>query len=102
MTKVATKKSESKKAEVKKAPAKKVAKAIKQDKKGPGRPPGPLHVPEWIEVSHHTLFARKNGKVHEPGFGSMKLRAGKDGAPNLEKLADLIRTKDQRLVKLLK
>ena len=100
MTKVAAKKSESKKPEVKKSPAKKVA--TKQDKKGPGRPPGPLHVPEWIEVSNHTLFTRKNGKVHEPGFGSMKLRAGKDGAPNLEKLADLIRTKDQRLVKLLK
>lgn len=102
MTKVAAKKSESKKAEVKKAPAKKVAKAIKQEKKGPGRPPGPLRVPEWIDVIDHTLLARKNGKNQDPGYGSVKLRAGKDGAVHLERIAELINNKDQRLLKLLK
>lgn len=103
MTKVAAKKSESKKPETKKAPVKKsAAKAVKQDKKGPGRPPGPLRVPEWIDVIDHTLLARKNGKNQDPGYGSVKLRAGKDGAVHLERIAELINNKDQRLLKLLK
>jgi hypothetical protein len=89
------------KAATKKSPAKKVAKAVEATpvKKGPGRPPGPIHVPEWIDVmktSHHGRLGAK------PGFGSAHLKAGDDGAVALQILCGLIEAKDPRLVKLLK
>jgi hypothetical protein len=61
-----------------------------------------LRVPDWIDVTDHTLLARKNGVSQDPGYGSVKLRAGKEGAVHLEKIAEMINSKDARLMKLLK
>jgi hypothetical protein len=89
------------KAATKKAPAKKVAKAVAAApaKKGPGRPPGPLRVPEWIDVTKTTHHGRLGAK---PGFGSAAFRAGDTGAVALQNLCALIEAKDARLLKLLK
>lgn len=88
------------KAAAKKAPAKKVGKAVAAPvKKGPGRPPGPLHIPEWIDVTKTTHHGRLGAK---PGFGSAAFRAGDSGAVALENLCKLIADKDARLLKLLK
>ncbi len=74
-----------------------VAKATK-----PGRPPGPLHVPNWIEGLKATPYARKNSLAPVQGLGSLYLRASAEGAPALQNLAQLVNDKDPRLVKLLK
>lgn len=87
----------------KSAPIKKSAKAVKavavETPKRPGRPPGPIHVPDWIDVIKTTPMGRLGSL---PGIGSTYLRAGAEGAKSLEILAELIRNKDPRLVKLLK
>ena len=74
-----------------------VAKATK-----PGRPPGPLHVPNWIEGLKSTAYSRTNSLVRIEGLGSLYLRASAEGAPALQNLAKLVESKDPRLVKLLK
>jgi hypothetical protein len=79
--------------------AKKVAKAPVEVKRGPGRPPGPIHVPDWIDVAKTTPMGRLGSL---PGIGSLYLRAGEAGSVNLENLSKLIAAKDPRLVKLLK
>jgi hypothetical protein len=101
--KVAKKAAAPVKAATKKVPVKKTAKAAPAVaapvKKGPGRPPGPLRIPEWIEVRKTTHNGRMGAK---PGFGSAQFKAGDSGAVALENLCKLIEAKDARLLKLLK
>lgn len=96
--KVATKKPVAKKPAVKKTPKKPET----EKRTGPGRPPGPLYVPEWIEVMKSATMARANSIEPMPGIKSVTLKAGPEGAIQLENLVKLLESKDARLVKLIK
>lgn len=103
--KAATKKGTKTPVATKKAPPAKKGKAAAvatPEKPRRGRPPGPVVLPEWIEVTQQQPFSRVNAVDPKPGVGSLRLRAGEAGAVALEKLAELIEAKDARLLKLLK
>jgi len=87
----------------KKPPVKKAAKQPEVEKRtGPGRPPGPLQVPDWIDVVNVIPQARANSVEPMPGIKSITLKAGPAGALHLENLVALFAAKDPRLVKLMK
>lgn len=85
----------------KKAPVAKGKKVVPETPKR-GRPPGPQHVPDWIDVKESRPIARKNALEPIPGFSYVTLHAGPTGSVNLENLVSLIEKKDARLLKLIK
>lgn len=102
--------SSTKKAAVKRKPvAKKIAKTKKTTAKaaetrGRGRPKGALtHQAEGFEFRRADSYARKNAIEKQPGLRRVTIQIDTpERAVKLEKLCNLLKSEDVRLMKLLK